>query len=188
MERVSGIDAVIPWEMLHVEGVEVLQDMAQLTQVGISLPIAAFEVGVEEFQMHFVGDTFSFSVALSEEGVLGMLHEACQMQHVVIREPEKRMPIGTGFSGVRLLDMFLHQRLQQHSVGAESSSRALSVRFLWPERTGNTFLSGRARRVSRSPEWTIAASKSRQRSVTLVRPSRRQRKQSEQTLKSRLAT
>ena len=105
---VAGFDAVAPWAMLGVDRVEKLEDLALLTEVGVSIPSHAYQIGVEEFILRFVGDTFSFSVRLSEEP-LDALHELARTHHII--RSDKPMFFGTNFSGVQLLDMFLHQTL-----------------------------------------------------------------------------
>lgn len=117
---VAGFDAVAPWSMLGVERVEKLEDLALLTEIGVSIPPRAYQVGVEEFVLRFVGDTFSFSVQLSEAAPLEALHEFARMQHTIARNHEP-MPIGTSFSGVQLLDMFLRQVLP-HSKNERSKT------------------------------------------------------------------
>jgi len=116
MDSVAGFEAIIPWAMLGAPGIETLQDLAQLTRLGITLPIAAFELGVEEFELQFLGDTFWFRISLAEDGILAPLHEMCLMQHTASDETEKHMPMGTGFSGVQILDRFLREFLQQRSI------------------------------------------------------------------------
>ncbi len=106
---VAGFDAVAPWSVLGAQRVERLQDLALLTEIGVSIPARAYQVGVEEFSFTLSGDTFSFSVELSEHG-LEALHEFARTQHT-IADHDDLMPLGTSFSGVQLLDMFLRQSL-----------------------------------------------------------------------------
>lgn len=106
---VAGFDAVFPWSLLGVQRVEKLGDLALLTEIGVSLPARAYQAGVEEFVIKFLGDTFSFSVQLSEHG-LDALHEFARVQHTTIKN-EELIPLGTNFSGVQLLEMFLRQLL-----------------------------------------------------------------------------
>jgi tetratricopeptide (TPR) repeat protein len=106
---VAGFDAVAPWSALGIRRVERLQDLALLTEVGVSIPARAYEIGVEEFEFRFIGDTFSFSVQLSEHG-LSFLHEMASTQHVVVKG-DARAPIGSMFTGVQLLEMFYRQTL-----------------------------------------------------------------------------
>jgi Flp pilus assembly protein TadD len=75
----------------------------------VSIPARAYQVGIEEFVLRFIGDTFSFSVELSEHG-LEALHDFARMQHTMA-EGDELMPLGTSFGGVQLLDMFLRQLL-----------------------------------------------------------------------------
>jgi Flp pilus assembly protein TadD/nucleoside phosphorylase len=124
---VAGIDGVVPWAMLGLKGVDSIRDLSQLTDVGMSISVKAFEIGVEEFEIQFVGDTFSFSVGLSEQGLLSTLHEFSHMQHTVILEPEKRMPMGTSYSGVQLLDMFLNQFLELRSGSTKRDKRFTGI-------------------------------------------------------------
>lgn len=152
MEYVAGISGVIPWEILELDDIETLQDLAQLTRVGITLPINAFEVGVEEFELRFVGDTFHFTVSLEEDGILPPLHEFCQMQHTVIDEPDKRMPLGTGFTGVSLLDRFLKQFLQQHSVLPKPERKHFPMGFCGPNGHEIHFYPDAPKDFSHSPE------------------------------------
>ena len=85
-----------------------------LTDVGVSIPARAYQVGVEEFEFRFVGDTFSFSVRLSEHG-LDALHEFARVQHTTVPS-EKLIPLGTHFSGVQLLEMFYRQTLPRQKT------------------------------------------------------------------------
>jgi tetratricopeptide (TPR) repeat protein len=108
--------------MFGVQRVTRLEDLALLTDIGVSIPARAYQIGVEEFAFSFMGDTFSFSVRLSEHG-LGFLHEMASTQHTVVKDM-KPVPIGSRFSGVQLLDLFLHQLLPneedskaKHSIG-----------------------------------------------------------------------
>jgi Flp pilus assembly protein TadD len=102
---VAGFDTAVPWSVLGVKRVEKLQDLALLTEIGLAIPPRAYQVGIEEFEVRFIGDTFSFSIKLSEHE-LGALHEfARQVKN------DKLMNFGTGFSGVQLLDMFFRQLL-----------------------------------------------------------------------------
>lgn len=107
---VAGFDAVAPWSVVRLPHVAKLEDLASLTRVGVSLPARVFEVGVEEFVVTFLGDTFSFSVQLSEHG-LEALHEFARVQHKTLGKEGKPLPLGIGFSGVQLLEMFLSQTL-----------------------------------------------------------------------------
>jgi Flp pilus assembly protein TadD/nucleoside phosphorylase len=119
---VAGFNAVAPWSTFGIERVVKLEDLALLTDVGISIPARAYQIGVEEFVLSFVGDTFSFAVQLSDHG-LEFLHEMASVQHTIVKEA-KPAPIGSNFSGVQLLDLFLHQMLphenpkpSQHGIG-----------------------------------------------------------------------
>ena len=107
---VAGFDVIAPWSSLDLERVKNLEDLALLTEIGISIPARAYQVGVEEFIIRFLGDTFSFSVQLSEDTPLDALHEFARMQYAITTKDEP-MPVGTSFSGVQLLDMFLRQLL-----------------------------------------------------------------------------
>ncbi|TAK97112.1 tetratricopeptide repeat protein, partial [Patescibacteria group bacterium] len=107
---VAGFDAIAPWTTLGIERVKNLEDLALLTEIGISIPARAYQVGVEEFILRFLGDTFSFSVQLTENTPLEALHEFARMQYTITTKDEP-MPVGTSFSGVQLLDMFLRQLL-----------------------------------------------------------------------------
>ena len=106
---VAGFEADAPWSLLGVERVKKLEDLALLTEIGVSIPARAYQVGIEEFVLRFIGDTFSFSVELSEHG-LEALHDFARMQHTMA-EGDELMPLGTSFGGVQLLDMFLRQLL-----------------------------------------------------------------------------
>lgn len=109
---VAGFDAIAPWSMLGVQRVSKLEDFALLTEIGVSIPARAYQVGVEEFELRVIGDTFAFLVRLSEQG-LEFLHEMARVQHTIV-ENGKPVPIGSHFSGVQLLDMFLHQLLPRN--------------------------------------------------------------------------
>lgn len=108
---VAGFGASIPWADLNIPTVQTLGDLAQLTDIGIGIPPEAFTAGVEEFELRFVGEQFSFSIALSDHG-LSFLHEMASA-HFQASENVKRAPLslGSSFSGIQLLEMFLGQVL-----------------------------------------------------------------------------
>lgn len=62
---------------------------------------------MEEFVVDFIGDTFAFSVALSDHGP-EFLHEMARTHHAIAKEA-KLGSVGTNFSGVQLLEMFMDQ-------------------------------------------------------------------------------
>jgi Flp pilus assembly protein TadD len=110
---VAGFDAAAPWPVLGVSRVEKLQDFGMLTEVGVSIPARAYQIGVEEFELRFIGDTFSFSVRLSEHALdgmhsLGRAFASAKRSRIKDEEP---IPVGTGFGGVQLLEMFYRQLL-----------------------------------------------------------------------------
>ena len=152
IDTVAGFEANIPWEMFELQGIETLQDLAQLNTLGISLPISAFELGIEEFELQFLGDTFWFRISLGEDGILGPLHEMCLMQHSVSDEAEKYMPIGTGFSGVQILDRFLREFLQQHSVLPRPELKRFPMGFCGPDGEEIHFFPDVPKDFNRSPE------------------------------------
>jgi len=101
---VAGFDAVMPWSTLKLQSVAKLQDFALLTKAGFSLPPRAYKVGVEEFEVRFFGDTFSFCMKLSDHELLDTLHEFARQI-----KSEDLMTFGRSFSGVQLLEMFYQQ-------------------------------------------------------------------------------
>lgn len=108
---VAGFDAAIPWGVLDQSSVSTLGDLGQCSEIGMGLPPMAFMAGVEEFEVTFVGDQFSFSLKLSEHG-LGILHEFASVDFQ-LSTPERAVPLslGTGRSGIELLEMFREQLL-----------------------------------------------------------------------------
>lgn len=120
---VAGFDVVAPWSALGVQNVATLQDLSALNHISIGLPPRAYQVGVEEFQITFRGDTFSFSVQLSEHG-LDFVHEMARSyaEHAAVTEGEPAPvgAIGRHFSGVELLELFLSQLLPHKETGPES--------------------------------------------------------------------
>lgn len=67
--------------------------------------------GVEEFKLTFVGDQFSFSLKLSDHG-LEFLHEIASVHfHVSASDKSTPLSLGTGFSGIQLLEGFREQLL-----------------------------------------------------------------------------
>lgn len=121
---VAGFDARVPWSVLGVSRVEKLQDLGMLTEVGISIPSRAYQVGVEEFELRFIGDTFLFSVKLSDHALDGMHFLACEFASAQESrgKDEEPIPVGTGFGGVQLLEMF-YQQLLPRSKDDKSKSR-----------------------------------------------------------------
>ena len=104
---VAGFEAVVPWSMLDVGKVNTLQDLALLADVGFSISPGAYQAGVEEFSLMFLGDTFSYDVKLSDTGTLDALHEFASKQYA-FHQGNPPKPLGTSFSGIQLLEMF-HQ-------------------------------------------------------------------------------
>lgn len=107
----AGFDTAIPWKALNLPSVSTLGDLSQLSDVGMGLPPEAFMAGIEEFKLTFVGDQFSFSLKLSDHG-LELLHEMASV-HFQVATSDKSAPLslGTGFSGIQLLEMFREQLL-----------------------------------------------------------------------------
>jgi len=118
---VAGFDAIAPWSTLGIDSVKKLEDLALLTEIGVSIPARAYSVGVEDFALTFAGDTFAFSVRLSDHG-LEFLHEMARVQHTVMKD-KSVIPIGSNFSGVGLLDMFYSELLP----GSRNRSRKRDV-------------------------------------------------------------
>jgi Flp pilus assembly protein TadD/nucleoside phosphorylase len=108
---VAGFSASIPWAALNLPSVITLGDLAPLSDIGMGIPPEGFMPGVEEFKLTFVGDQFSFVLRLSEHG-LEFLHEMASV-HFQVATPGKAAPLslGTGFSGIQLLEMFREQLL-----------------------------------------------------------------------------
>jgi tetratricopeptide (TPR) repeat protein len=104
---VAGFDVAAPWSMVGVPDVAKLADLASLNEIGLSIPPDAYLPGIEDFVIDFVGDTFAFSVALSDHS-LDFLH---QMAHTFRAQGGKANvgSYGTGFSGVQLLELFRDQ-------------------------------------------------------------------------------
>jgi tetratricopeptide (TPR) repeat protein len=121
---VAGFDARAPWSVLGVGRIEKLQDIGMLTEVGISIPSRAYQVGVEEFEVRFLGDTFSFSVKLSDhalEAMHSLGREFASFQKPCATDDEP-IPVGTSFGGVELLEMF-HQQLIPRPKSENPKSR-----------------------------------------------------------------
>lgn len=116
-DLVAGFEAIIPWNMLDVDDVSTLQDLTLLSDVGFSISARAYQAGVEEFLLKFLGDTFSYEVKLSDTGTLDALHEFAGKQHT-FNQGNNPMPLGTSFSGVQLLEMF-----HQDTLPAEKSEK-----------------------------------------------------------------
>jgi tetratricopeptide (TPR) repeat protein len=104
---VSGFDVTAPWSLVGVPEVTKLADLASLNEIHLSIPPAAYLPGIEDFVIDFIGDTFTFSVALSDHG-LSFLH---QMAHTfrALGGKAEIGSFGTGFSGVQLLQLFRDQ-------------------------------------------------------------------------------
>jgi tetratricopeptide (TPR) repeat protein/nucleoside phosphorylase len=125
-DLVSGVSGTVPWSALSIQGLESLRDLSKFTEVGISLPPYAYQAGVVEYELTFSGDTFSFDIQLSEEGVLPMLHEMAWTQQL-LKEQKGRgnddvfAQLGTSFAGGQLLDKFFKQWMRRWQVEPESS-------------------------------------------------------------------
>ena len=105
---IAGFDAEIPWSFFGISKVTSLGDLALLTEVGISISAQAFQAGIEDVVLRFVGETFSFHVRLSEHGRLEALHEFARVQYTTVKSADM-IPLGTSFSGMQLLEMFREQ-------------------------------------------------------------------------------
>ncbi|MFZ1083683.1 MAG: tetratricopeptide repeat protein [Terracidiphilus sp.] len=104
---VAGFDVVAPWSAFKFSDISKLGDLATFPNIGISIPPRAYLPGVEEFTVDLTGDTFAFSIALSDHG-LDFLHEMAQSHHAIAKEA-KVASIGANFSGVQLLELFMTQ-------------------------------------------------------------------------------
>ena len=125
---VAGVSGEVDWTSLALKNVETIRDLSRLSEVGISLAPNAFKAGVEECEVTLRGDTFSFTIRLSEHG-LEFLHEMAHPQHNVMGE-KSRIPIGVTFSGAQLLDIFFKQWISRWeglpSAGARRGTLGLS--------------------------------------------------------------
>ena len=121
---VAGFEASIPWSKLDLASVSTLEDLGRLSEFGIGIPPEAFMAGVEEFELTFVGDQFSFSLPLSDHG-LQLLHEMAS-SHFAASGGGKSAPLslGSSFSGIQLLEMFL-QQLLPHSRRTDNKKRSI---------------------------------------------------------------
>lgn len=113
LTTVAGVDFTIPWRALGVSKVANLADLASLSDVGISISAQAYQVGIEDFVIQFMGDGFRFQIKMSDHA-LDALHEFAFEQHK-ITGGEDPMPLGTSFSGVQLLELFFQQMLPSSS-------------------------------------------------------------------------
>jgi len=104
---VSGFDVTVPWSLVGVPEVTKLADLASLSKIGLSIPPEAYLPGIEDFVIDFIGDTFAFSVALSDHG-LDFLHQMARTFRA-LGGKAKIGSYGTGFSGVQLLELFRDQ-------------------------------------------------------------------------------
>ncbi len=104
---VAGIDVTAPWSMVGVAEVAKLADLASLTEIGLSIPPDAYLPGIEDFVIDFVGDTFAFSVALSDHS-LDFLNQMARTFRALGGKANVGS-YGTGFSGVQLLEIFRDQ-------------------------------------------------------------------------------
>lgn len=118
LKLVAGFDAALPWADLGVASATKLQDLTLFTDVGVSLPPRAFRVGVEEFEMRLVGETFSFSFRLSEHGLDFFHHMVGQAQW------EGLANFGGHVDGVQLLESF-HRQMFPHEASAKSKKRGI---------------------------------------------------------------
>jgi Flp pilus assembly protein TadD/nucleoside phosphorylase len=111
-DLVAGINGTVSWSALGRPDLATLRDLSQINEFGISLPPRAFDVGVEELELIFHGDGFSFHISISEEGIFESLHEMARMGREIAGDGE-RMTIGTSFAGGQLLDMFFKQYMRR---------------------------------------------------------------------------
>lgn len=110
---VAGLEASIPVDFLNLESRR-LRDLAQLDHVGISLPPDAFSAGVQDCRMRFLGEQFSFDVAMSD--CLEVYHEmAATFNQVSDAGNSPPMNFGMGFSGIQILEIFRKQLFPQNN-------------------------------------------------------------------------
>lgn len=125
-DLVSGVSGTVPWSALGTHGLESLRDLSKVAEVGVSIPSYAYQAGVEEYELILSGDTFSFHIQLSEEGLLPVLHEMSWAHHMVKEEKDRRdddfMHLGTSFAGGQLLDKFFKQWMSRWQVAPEQRS------------------------------------------------------------------
>jgi Flp pilus assembly protein TadD len=121
-DLVAGINGSVYWSALGRPDLATLQDVSQINEFGISLPARAFDVGVEEFELIFHGEGFSFDISISEEGILAPMHEMARMEREIVGDGD-RMMMGTGFSGGQLLEMFFKQYMRRWQDEPEATRR-----------------------------------------------------------------
>lgn len=121
-DLVAGINGTVSWSALGHPEVVTLRDVSRINEFGISLPPRAFEVGVEEFELVFHGESFSFHVSLSEEEILEPLHDMARTQREIAGDGD-RMMMGTGYAGGQLLEMFFKQYMRRWQDEPEAPRR-----------------------------------------------------------------
>lgn len=134
-DLVAGIDGIVSWSALGRPDLATLRDLSQINDFGISLPARAFDIGVEEFELVFHGDDFSFCISTSDEGILEPIHEMARMDREIVGDGD-RMMMGTRFAGGQLLDMFFKQYMRRWQDEPEAQQRPYSGRMGMAEPSG----------------------------------------------------
>lgn len=110
-ELVAGFDTTIPWGFLKTPEIINLQDLATCNDVGISFPPQVFQAGIEEIIFRIEGETYSFSVYISDEIPLAFYHEMASTFHSMDVKGDVPMNFSMRFQGLQLLDMFHKQMM-----------------------------------------------------------------------------
>lgn len=108
---VAGFDASIPWNFFNIPNIIILKDLSKCNEIGISFPPQIFQAGIEEVIFCVNGETFSFSVYLSEETLLDSYQEMTSALYSLDRNESVPLSFILSLPGVKLLDIFHKQNM-----------------------------------------------------------------------------
>jgi len=109
LNLVAGFDTSIPWNLFDIPEIVTLQDLAACDDIGVSFPPQLFQAGIEEAIFRVNGETFSFSVYMSEDKPLQFYHEMANTFYRLDSKIDDPIHFSMSFQGVQLLDMFHKQ-------------------------------------------------------------------------------
>jgi len=107
LTKVAGFEAHVPWSMTSKERIKKVADFGSIRNFLMILPPKLYQAGIEEFEITFRGDIFSFTIALSDHALDG-LHDFASQTHQ-LGGKSGFDSVGASFSGQQLLDMFYKQ-------------------------------------------------------------------------------
>lgn len=108
---VAGFDASIPWSFINIPEIISLQDLATCDEIGISFPPQIFQAGIEEIILRINGETYSFSIYISDNKSLEFYHKMVNTFFSMGIKGGEPINFAMGFQGVQLLEMFHKQMM-----------------------------------------------------------------------------